>query len=642
MMVWEVGIGLVTRSLLFADGRVLCQFWCGSKSLKRPSHIQIRMPTRRVGVKGSDVYDSTGDARVDLSVRMVRGADAADLKARIQEVARNHLADAAVMAFHARNVRGGKGERDVGLTLLRGLYESHPELVLNLLDLVPHYGCWRDLRDVSLTGVHGETMDDKIESIQATIRLDDRIIGLIADQLRADADTPEGKSISLCAKWAPRERDGFAREVAAALFPEEKRYSSLMKRYRKLVSGLNKRLETVETRMCANTWTDIKPAHVPGRAGRVYRRAFLNLVPNGPHGRPAGGRDPNDVRCPHSEDRKTCAATFEAFYEAAKSGKATVKGADTVFPHEVVKQAVPLMRAADSNENDKAYLSGVWRAMVDKARAAGGLGRSIFMCDFSGSMQSTAQGDTPYWVSMALGILGSQVVDGAFKGKMLTFDSTPTWHQFPVSNDGAPTDLFDCIRTIGNIGHGLSTDFQAAMDLVLATLKRERVAPGQEPENIIVLTDMNWDQASASNGQGAYTGNSYRHHVKTAEWQTHLEMIQESFRRASEDIHGDANAWAVPRIVVWNLASNPTDFHAQADTPGVGMLSGWSPTQFKVLLADGPRAVTPLEMLRLELDDPRYDQIRQRVGAMLASKGGATNVEVGGDGHHNGWGFPDA
>lgn len=601
------------------------------------------MPTRRAGVKGSDVYDSTGDARVDLSVRMVRGADAADLKARIQEVARNHLADAAVMAFHARNVRGGKGERDVGLTLLRGLYESHPDLVLGLLDLVPHYGCWRDLRDVSLVGVHGQDMDEKIASMVATQRLEDRIIRLIADQLRADVATPEGKSISLCAKWAPREHDAYARDVATALFPAEKRYSSLMKRYRQLVAGLNKRLATVETKMCANTWSEIKPAGVPGRAGRVYRRAFLNLVPNGPHGRPAGGQSPDDIRCLHSEDRQTCAATFRAFYDAAKSGKATVKGADTVFPHEVVKQAVPLLRAADSNENDKAYVSGLWRSMVEKARAAGGLGRSIFMCDFSGSMQSTGQGDTPYWVSMALGVLGSQVAGGAFKGKMMTFDSNPTWHKFPVNNGGAPADLFDCLKTLnGHIGTGTSTDFQAAMDLVLATLKRERVAPGQEPENIIVLTDMNWDQASASNGQGAYTGNSYRHHVKTAEWQTHLEMIQESFRRASEDIHGDANAWAVPRIVVWNLAANPTDFHATATTPGVGMLSGWSPTQFKVLLEEGPRAITPMEMLRLELDDPQYDRIRERVRAALPSKGTASSSNVGCDrgcGHGDGWGF---
>jgi hypothetical protein len=436
-----------------------------------------------------------------------------------------------------------------------------------------------------------------------------------------------------------------------------------MKRYRQLVAGLNKRLATVETLMSANDWTAIKPAHVPGRAGSIYKRAFLNLastyrkrdkdqsetglnlVPNGSHGKPAGGKGPDDVRCPNSENRIACAATFRDFYAAAAAGKATIKGATTIFPHEIVKKAQTLQQG-DAAADEKAYLSGVWRAMVEKANegaavgGGGGLGRSIFMSDFSGSMQSAgAQGDTPYWVSMALGILGSQVAGGAFRGRMMTFDSTPTWHQFPTMEDGSPADLFACLDTLrGSIGQGLSTDFQAAIDMVLNTLKKERVPPGQEPENIIVLTDMAWDQASASNGRGAYTGNAYRHHVKTEEWQTHLEMVQESFRRAGEDMWGQGKGWAVPKIIVWNLAANPRDIHAMAEAPGVGYLSGWSPTQFKVLQLEGPRQITPLELLRLELDMPVYDKIRGRVRAALGPKPAATYTPVG-EYHGDGWGF---
>jgi hypothetical protein len=69
--------------------------------------------------------------------------------------------------------------------------------------------------------------------------------------------------------------------------------------------------------------------------------------------------------------------------------------------------------------------------------------------------------------------------------------------------------------------------------------------------------------------------------------------------------------------VIWNLAANPTDFHATADTPGVAMLSGWSATQFKVLCDVGPRQLTPLEILRVELDDPQYDRVRYRVSAFF-------------------------
>jgi len=161
---------------------------------------------------------------------------------------------------------------------------------------------------------------------------------------------------------------------------------------------------------------------------------------------------------------------------------------------------------------------------------------------------------------MALGILGSQVCSAEFKDRLMTFDSTPQLHTFVPDSD-----LFERIESIkeSRCGHGLSTDFQKAMDLVLQTLKETRCQPGQEPENLIVLTDMGWDQAYSSSETSDYTGNSYRHVVKTAPWQTHLDMIQEAFKRAGEDMWG--KAFVPPRIVIWNLRADPqTDFHATA------------------------------------------------------------------------------
>ena len=66
--------------------------------------------------------------------------------------------------------------------------------------------------------------------------------------------------------------------------------------------------------------------------------------------------------------------------------------------------------------------------------------------------------------------------------------------------------------------------------------------------------------------------------------------------------------------MIWNLAASlQTDYHAQADVPGVAMLSGWSPTQFEVLQKEGPRQLTAMEILRLELDDAKYDCVRDIV-----------------------------
>ena len=314
---------------------------------------------------------------------------------------------------------------------------------------------------------------------------------------------------------------------------------------------------------------------------------------------------PDGVRKPDDSDRVACAEHFKTHFAKAAKGLTKVHGADTLYPHEVVRKAVN----EEMTPAEKDHLLAVWRSMVAKAKEAGGLGRSIFMSDFSGSMQSAGRaGDTPYWVSMALGLLGAEICSDEFKDRLMTFQSEPSWHTFRPEDD-----LFKRICSImhSRCGQGTSTDFQKAMDLVLATLKEKRMRPGQEPENLIVLTDMAFDEACSSSETSGYTGYGYRHVVKTALWETHIAMIQEAFKRAGEDMWGPGQGFKVPRIVIWNLAADPKDIHAKADQPGVAMLSGWSPSQFKVLCEAGPQPLTPLDILRLELDDPQYDAVRE-------------------------------
>jgi len=312
-----------------------------------------------------------------------------------------------------------------------------------------------------------------------------------------------------------------------------------------------------------------------------------------------------------------CREHFQEHFNKAATGEggAKVNGSKTVFPHELIKKAVSLDESAVDERN---AIIAVWRQMVADAKAGGGLGRSIAMCDFSGSMQSSgSNGSTPYWVSMALGLLISEVTTEEFQNTFLTFDSQPTMHTMRTEDN-----LFERLKHIGRLGQGLSTDFQKAMDLVLSQLKAKRCRPGQEPENLIVLTDMNWDQACGSDRQSVYTGNGYRNVVKTSPWQTHVEMIREAFKRAGEDMWGEGQGLTMPRIVIWNIASSSTDFHAQSDTEGVAMLSGWSPSLFKALQTQGPDGVkptTPMEMLRAQLDVERYDQVILRVRAAMGN-----------------------
>ena len=531
-------------------------------------------------MKGSDVFDSTGSSFVDLSVRLVRGGWSPELEALFLKALETSEEDTIVLAFQTRDIRGGKGERKLFGQMVEILLKTRPELMIGLLDLVPEYGCWRDLYTEHFYGYRPDVVD------------------LVVKQLKADADTKPSATISLCAKWAPREGKNTegAKAMAAQLFPSEPRLSHRLKAYRKLVAGLNRRLDTTEIKMCSQHFADIDPAKVPGVCLAKHMKAFLN--------QPLKGRG---LRHPDDPDRNACREHFQDHMAKAVKGAAKVNGAVTRYPHQVIKDIV---KGAEGAEKDA--LIAVWNGMVANAKALGGLQKTIAMCDFSGSMQSAGTAkDTPYWVSMAMGLLISEVTSDEFKDTFLTFDSNPTWHNLPTG-----TDIFNRVRSIGYVGQGTSTDFQKAMDLVLSTLKEKRVRPGQEPKDLIVITDMAWDQACSSSERSAYTDNSYRHVVKTETWQTHIQMIREAFRRAGEDMWGAAYGWKPPRIVIWNVAATCADFHATADTEGVIMLSGWSPSLFKVLTEEGARVQTPAEALRIMLDDERYDPIRDRLAVL--------------------------
>ncbi len=537
---------------------------------------------------------------MDLNVQLVRGADAAAVRAGMAAaIAAGDLADLAVLMFHVRAVRGGKGERALFDTMFCELWRTHRGPAVALAELIPAYGSWADVTRL--------LMDWRVRPV---------LYSMMARQLREDAAKPEGESISLAAKWAPREGKAtgdVAANLAHQMFPALGSHAATMRAYRQLVAGLNRRLATMEVAMSEGRWATIEPEAVPGRAGKLYSRALLNLVGTKRADEEISRADTDCLRHPKDADRLLCRANFLAHFARAKRGEAVVHGAETVFPHEVVKRVAS---AYSLSEAERDQMIAMWRGMVGHARAAGGMRRTIFMSDFSGSMKHGC--DTPYWVSMALGLLGAEITEGAFANRLMTFDSTPRWHTFAPGSS-----LFERVSGLiaSGVGQGLSTDFQAAMDLVLGTLKAERVRPGLEPENIVVLTDMGWDQACGSSEESTYTGAHYRHHVKTGGWQTHIEMIRESFRRAGEDMWGVGNGWVPPRIVVWNLSAayGSQNHHATAETPGVIMLSGWSPALFDILQREGPRDITPLEALRMELAHPRYDRVRAVVASTLVT-----------------------
>jgi hypothetical protein len=477
--------------------------------------------------------------------------------------------DMFLMAFQTRDIRGGKGEKQLFYHFMKTLYEQDPLITMNVVRHVPEYGCWRDMWE--LMKEVPELTDEVLKVVRDTF---------FTDRLHFAAGST-GK-MSLLAKWLPREGSGYgtvAKQIAAFIYPAITNRNKRMMTYRKDVSDMNKALQTVEISMCGGAWKTIDPDRVPGRCLKNHSKAFYNLPQ----------KDSVEAfRYPDSHDRMECRQHFITWKEELKAGNKKAKGADVIMPHELVAQTLQYGRSADEQDITQAQ----WISIREKMAAGGGLGKAVAMCDFSGSMEGL-----PKLISLALGILISEITHPSFRDHILTFDAEPTWHSF-----AGKSTLQEKLRSgSSSLGQGLNTDFYKACMCIINRMVTRRVPVGEEPEDLIVLTDMGFDAASTIRDM------NHNYHYQSQPYQ--LEIIRAMFKTAGEKVWGKGKGWKPPRIVIWNLRAEYDDFHAKADQDGVVQLSGWSPNMLKVLEKGRVEVQTPYETMRTILDDERYGKI---------------------------------
>lgn len=563
---------------------------------------------KQLGENSSPEYTADGvqDPRVALFFALVRGMDRPRLTEMLDSLlstARSDIvADAMVLAFQTRHCRGGKGERDLFYWMIIHLHAKYPETTNELLQLIPHYGSYKDWFQIAAL---------------ADAEIKDAILTLAADQLRKDqlvlasSDEKNGGSPSLLAKWTPREKGAHRQQASALadkLFPNSKTSWS---QYRRLVSSLNKALHTIEVKMCANEWDTIAFGSVPSLAMMKYRKAFLNEKVKTV---PTAEQQDTGNRFPEDEVRVQCRKRLREELLNAEASK--LKGKQ-LFPHEIVKAfqrtatselegEVLQMQWNDIRTNVKEAMSKVREA--EESEKAIDLGNLVAIADVSGSMIGT-----PMLVSIALSILVSELAAPEFADRILTFSETPTWVKF-----GPNLSLKQKITTTANAPWGIGTDFEKAMDLILETAVNAKLSPSAIPD-LIVFSDMQFDEANRA-------GNA---------WDTAHERLVQKYADAGRKVCGEP--WSPPHITFWNLRGDTTGFPAQADTEGVTMLSGFSPSLLTLILSgenlqeeevitevideDGDVVLvkekvkkTPYHTVRKALDDAAYDKVRDILG----------------------------
>lgn len=381
---------------------------------------------------GAVALSTTEDARLDFfgTVGSLRKAD----ENRICTLfAKSYSQDALFtmkILFYARDIRGGLGERKTFRTLLRYAADHHPEAVRLNLDLIGVFGRYDDL--YSLIGT----------------RLEQDMWAVMKEQFEEDLENlRQGNAVSLLAKWIKTaDSHSEATRRLGILTAQKLGYS--VYEFKRLVRDMRKRIGIVEALMAAGEWDRITYGAVPGRAMKMYRKAFQRHDKEG----------------------------FAAYLDSVEKGVAKIH-ADTLYPYDVVGEYI-------KGEREDRTLEAQWKALPDYVKKGSNV---LVMADTSGSMAYLD--GRPMASSVGLAIYFAERNTGAYHNLFMTFSTRP------ITVELQGETLFQKVKNAMKAPWG-NTNLQAAFELVLSIALKGHVPPEEMPVAIVVISDMEIDRCS--------------------------------------------------------------------------------------------------------------------------------------------------
>ena len=312
-------------------------------------------------------YKSTLSHCLDLfaTAGALRNSDDIEIRTRFMRAFAENPDMAARIAFYARDIRGGLGERRAFRVILDWLAENSPSTVSKNIALIPEYGRYDDL--LSLIGTPCEWS----------------AFSLIDSQLKDDmaAENP-----SLLAKWLPSINASNPETRRKALIIAKALGLSL-KDYRQTLSKLRARLKIIENNLRTKDYT-FEYSNQPSRAMLKYRQAFI--------------RNDNE--------------RYTAFLQCVEAGKATIH-TGTLAPYDII---MPIFTRGMMTDDERKALNVTWNAQEDFT----GGENALVVVDGSGSMYG-GRVVYPIAVAVSLGIYFAERNKGEYHNHFITFSETP-------------------------------------------------------------------------------------------------------------------------------------------------------------------------------------------------------------------------
>jgi ribosomal protein S8 len=277
------------------------------------------------------------------------------------------------------------------------LLKEH-KIPVRILNHLSHYGYFKDY-----------------QHIHALYPIDEVYVNTFVKHLSEDfikvlfVDKPGKVRISLAAKYAPNNKQPFAKEI-------RNRMRLSAQQYRLVLTTLRSHLNIVETKSCKQQWDQIDYSIVSSLAFLKHKKSFKS----------------------HDGER------FNQFIE--NKGKINV---GQLYPHQIVKLLFD--RDTDACEMFDQYLNKHRNMLKD----------CVIVCDTSGSMMNGNNEARPIDVAIALTLMAACNNQGAFHNTFFTFSSESELVSIIGDN------WIDRVHNISTTSWGNSTNIQSVFDQLL-------------------------------------------------------------------------------------------------------------------------------------------------------------------------------
>lgn len=249
-------------------------------------------------------------------------------------------------------------------------------------------------------------------------------------------------------------------------------------------------------------------------------------------------------------------ARFNGYIADVLDGKTKINSS-VLFPHQLVQA---IHKGEDANA-----VEAQWRALPNFME--GSKERILPVCDVSGSMTGL-----PMDVAIALGMYISERNEGIFKDAFMTFSESPKM-QYVLGSS-----LRSRLISVKSADWGMNTDLQETFRVLLEKALDNDVPEDQMPTKLLIISDMEFDEACEG---------------------TNLKSIRKMYRRSG---------YTLPEIIFWNVNGRQGNVPAKADDPGVGLVSGFSPSILTAILAG--EGFTPVDLMMKAVGGERYAKIK--------------------------------